>query len=159
MPRFNSERMVREYVERFYAPASRQGKKFIDNDYFHARALSSWKAKVRAAWDGLKVRRLGDVAQRMIFGDTMRLEVAVSLNGLKPEDVAVELLLNRGAINGKAPMQTARFQFDGRMQGAEHIFTLELAPQVCGRLGYRVRVYPYHDLLTHPLEMGLMVWL
>jgi starch phosphorylase len=159
MPRFSSERMVREYVERFYAPASRQGKKFYENDYFHARALSSWKAKVRAAWDGVKVRRVSDTAQRMAFGDTVQLEVAVNLNGLKAEDVTVELLLNRGSIKSKAPIQTAHFRFDGHMHGAEHSFRLELAPQVCGRLGYRVRVFPYHDLLTHPLEMGLMVWL
>ncbi len=159
MPRFNSERMVREYVERFYAPASRQGKKFTDNDYFHARALSAWKAKVRAAWGGLKVRSVASVSQRVTFGDAVRMEVAVSLNGLKPEDVAVELLLNRGSITARGPIQSARFQFEGQMQGSEHLFALELAPQVCGRLNYRVRVYPHHDLLTHPLELGLMVWL
>jgi glycogen phosphorylase len=160
MPRFNSTRMVREYVERFYAPASRQGKKFADNDYFHARELSAWKAKVRAAWGGLRVRRLGEAAgKRVNFGDSVRVEVALNLNGLKPEDVAVELLLSRDSMQGNAHVQSERLRFEGRIEGAEHVFALELAAEVCGRLGYRVRVYPFNALLTHPLEMGLMVWL
>jgi starch phosphorylase len=44
-------------------------------------------------------------------------------------------------------------------EGQECLFSLELTPEMCGKLLYRVRVYPYHDLLTHPFETGLMVWL
>ena len=35
---------------------------------------------------------------------------------------------------------------------------LELKPELCGRLDYRIRVYPRHELLTHPFELGLMLW-
>jgi len=38
-------------------------------------------------------------------------------------------------------------------------YQLELEPEWCGRLHYQVRMYPYHRLLTHALETGLMVWL
>ncbi|MCD6043072.1 MAG: hypothetical protein K0R40_2675, partial [Burkholderiales bacterium] len=27
-----------------------------------------------------------------------------------------------------------------------------------GRLEYRIRVYPRHELLTHPFETGLCCW-
>jgi starch phosphorylase len=30
---------------------------------------------------------------------------------------------------------------------------------MCGKLEYRIRVYPWHELLTHPFEMGMMRWL
>ena len=30
---------------------------------------------------------------------------------------------------------------------------------LCGRVEYRFRLYPKHELLTHPFEMGMMVWL
>jgi starch phosphorylase len=43
--------------------------------------------------------------------------------------------------------------------GKEHQFSLDLSPDLCGRLDYKIRVYPFHELLTHPLEMGLMQWL
>ena len=37
--------------------------------------------------------------------------------------------------------------------------SLELTPEQCGKLGYRIRVYPHHDLQIHPLELGRMRWL
>jgi starch phosphorylase len=43
--------------------------------------------------------------------------------------------------------------------GKAHLFTIELAPELCGKLEYRVRAYPHHELLTHRLEMGMMRWL
>ena len=40
----------------------------------------------------------------------------------------------------------------------EQVFALELDPELCGKLGYRIRAYPCHELLTHPFELGLMLW-
>jgi starch phosphorylase len=36
---------------------------------------------------------------------------------------------------------------------------LDFSPESCGKFDYRVRLFPYHDLLTHRLETGLMRWL
>ena len=89
----------------------------------------------------------------------MRVEVGVKLNGLGPEDVVVEMLISlqskREKINDS---MRYRFQFNGVVDGGEHRFSLEMNPELCGRLEYRVRVHPYHPLLTHPLEMGFMAW-
>ena len=41
----------------------------------------------------------------------------------------------------------------------EHRFVLQITPEMCGKLDYRIRVYPWHELLTHPFEMGMMRWL
>lgn len=38
------------------------------------------------------------------------------------------------------------------------VLTIELAPEFCGRLEYLIRAYPYHELLTHRFELGLMAW-
>jgi len=49
---------------------------------------------------------------------------------------------------------------EGRSDGgAEHRYALELKPELCGKLDYRIRVYPKHPLMTHPFEMGLMLWI
>ena len=44
-------------------------------------------------------------------------------------------------------------------QTHEQRFVLDLKPELCGRLDYRIRIYPRHALLTHPFELGLMRWL
>ena len=40
----------------------------------------------------------------------------------------------------------------------EQRYPLELKPGLAGRLDYRIRIYPRHDLLTHPFELGLCSW-
>lgn len=157
LPRFNSNRMVGEYMSRFYLPASVQGKIFAQHGHEPARRLAEWKTRVRAAWSGVAVRRLGEPKARIAFGEMLRFEVAVKLNGLGPEDVVVEMLLGR-PIRAKAA-EHARFQFDRESKETrEHIFVLEITPALCGKLEYAIRVHPWHELLTHPHELGLMVW-
>lgn len=159
LPRFNSTRMVMEYVNKFYGPASRQWRRYSEGGFAVAQGLAAWKAKVRHAWSGVNLRRLDEPRKRIAFGESLSLQVAVNLNGLAPEDVRVEVLVGRASKNGQdKDLHAIAMQPDG-WQGQECRFRLELTPEMCGKLLYRVRVYPYHDLLTHPFETGLMVWL
>ncbi len=159
LPRFNSTRMVVEYVNRFYAPASRQWRRYSENGFAAAKVLADWKAKVREAWSGVSIRRLDDPRRRITFGESMELKVAVDLNGLTPEDVRVELLIGRASKHGQDKDLTVLPFKAVSCSGKACDFALELTPELCGRLLYRIRVYPYHELLTHPYETGLMVWL
>jgi starch phosphorylase len=159
LPRFNAQRMVGEYVSRFYLPASRQERLYVQNDYENAKLLAAWKSRIRSAWHGVGIRRLDTPKKRIQFGDMVRFEVALKLNGLSPEDVVVELLIHR-ARKDQTDYLHFSFTFQGPIEGSsEHLFALDLSPDLCGKLDYKVRVYPWHELLTHPLEMGLMLWL
>ena len=44
-------------------------------------------------------------------------------------------------------------------ESGEHLYALEFAPELSGRIEYRLRAYPAHELLAHPFETGLMTWL
>jgi glycogen phosphorylase len=159
LPRFNATRMVSEYLARFYLPATKQWRRYSESGFDNAKRLAVWKAKVRAAWDGARLHRIDESANRIEFGTTVRFEVGVTLNGLKPEDVLVELLLGR-PLTGLGDVQNHRFAFTGTIdKSGAHVFALELAPELCGRLEYKIRAFPWHELLTHPLEMGLTLWL
>jgi starch phosphorylase len=159
LPRFNATRMVLQYVNKFYAPASRQWERYAADNFAPAQRLAEWKGRVQEGWAGVAIRRLDPPRQRMTYSESMELKVAVNLNGLAPEDVRVEVLVGRAAKNGsERELKTFLMQPSGR-DGKECLFTLELTPEYCGRLLYRFRVYPYHELLTHPFETGLMVWL
>ena len=160
LPRFNSNRMVGEYVSRFYLPARRQGALYALNGYENAKRLSAWKTKVRTAWQGVEIRRLDEPKKRIQFGDNVHFEVALKLNGLVPEDIVVELLMRRPTRKEMKDYLHFSFAFQGIMEATgEHLFVLDLAPEHCGRQDYKIRVYPWDEMLTHPLEMGLMVWL
>ena len=160
LPRYNASRMVGEYASRFYLPASRQGRRYADDSFAGAKTISPWKARIRAAWPGVSLRRLDTPPARLNFGESMKVELGVELNGLATDDVMVEMLLSPPNVE-REPRTPQRFRFiaDGKIEGSgEHRFALELKPKLCGRLEYRIRAYPWHELLTHPFELGLMLW-
>src|SRR5687768_241388 len=158
LPRYDASRMLGEYVSKYYIPASRQGYRYSENGFEGARAVAAWKAKVRAAWSGVSARRLDAPRARIQFGEAMPVEVAVKLNGLAPSDVCVELLLARGAREG-APVQHTHELIEAEaLADGEYRYRIDLRPGLAGRLDYRIRIFPRHELLTHPFELGLSCW-
>ncbi len=158
LPRFTANRMVGDYLSQFYGPAARQGRRFARDGYRSARELAAWKARVRAAWPGVRIRRLDTPAQRSLYGTPLRIEVAVSLNGLQAGDVRVELRLNASGDEPAASSGRLFVHAGALADTGEQRFVLDFAPDTCGKFDYRIRVFPFHELLTHPLETGLMLW-
>jgi starch phosphorylase len=158
LPRYDASRMLGEYVSKYYIPASRQGHRYAQNGYEAAKTICAWKSKVRNAWSGVSARRLDTPKGRIQFGEAIPVEVAVKLNGLAPADVCVELLLSRSAREGSPVQHSHELSDAGDMGHGEHRYRVEMKPGLAGRLDYRIRVFPRHDLLTHPFEMGLCTW-
>ncbi len=161
MPRFNSKRMVGEYLAKCYLPASWQHRLYKESQYQNSHVIADWKARIRHAWPGVELRRLDAEQQEIIFGESLRFEVGVKLNGLNPGDVNVELLL--GLFSKRKTLKNSfRYPFvsTGAMTDAgENVFAANVKPEHCGKLEYRIRAYPNHEMLTHPFELGMMRWL
>ena len=159
-PRFNVTRMVSEYVKKFYAPAAGHGRQYFSDNFAVARHVADWKTKVRAAWPGVRLHRIDTPERRLKFGGTVRIELAVQLNGLRPEDVTLEALFGRPGRNGGiGRVRHYPLTCDGQNEYGEMRYHLELTPELCGKLEYRIRIFPTHASLIHPLETGLMIWL
>ena len=161
MPRFNAQRMVGEYLAKCYFPASQQYRLYKQSQFKNSRTIADWKERIRSAWAGVTLRRLDTVQNEINYGDKLRFDVAVQLNGLQPSDVVVEMLM--GFLTKRDEQQYSRryrFEATGTMtEAGENLFSLEVQPEQCGTLEYHVRTYPYHEMLTHPFEMGVMRWL
>jgi len=160
LPRYNATRMVKEYVSKFYVAAATGARRYHDTGFAAAKAVAAWTARVRAAWPGVGLRRLDVPPQELQFGSSLGVELGVRLNGLTPDDVVVELLLSAPEHeHSPATPQHFRLLADGSTNEAgEHRFALSVAPEHCGRLDYRIRAYPWHPLLAHRFELGLMHW-
>ena len=161
LPRFNTGRMVGEYVQKFYHPASLQWRRYSEDSFARAQEVAQWKARVRASWSGVTARRLDAPRKSLRFGEGVQIDVAVNLNGLAAGDVIVELTLAR-QTQYENLRQAQRLTFESTVERTvqgEHRFALALTPELCGRLEYRIRVYPCHELLTHPFELGMTIWL
>lgn len=159
-PRFNVARMVGEYAQKFYGPAAHQGRRYAAENFAPSRQVAEWKARIRQAWPAVQLRRLDNAARRLKFGESLRLEVAVHLDGLSPSDITVEALFGRPASEHfHSRARHYELRPIGTTDRGEQLFALDLTPEQCGKLEYRLRAFPSHPLLTHKFELGLMVWL
>jgi starch phosphorylase len=159
MPRFNMQRMLTEYCEKLYAPAAAQWRHYAGDNFDGARHVAAWKARVRDAWPGVKMRRVDAPVSRIRYGNTLHFEVAVQLNGLTADDLAVELVFTRPGEPTNARAKRYALRPQQALEHGEFLFARELTPDQCGKMEYRVRVFPTQKLLTHPFEMGMNIWL
>lgn len=160
MPRFNSQRMVMDYVTNFYGPATQQRRGLLENGAAPARELARWKKKVAHVWPSVRVRRLDEAPQEIMSGDTLPIRVGVYLDELSANDVTVECLVGTESESGDFTVHD-RFILSpvGQNEDGETIFHLDLRPALPGLQYYKLRIYPYHRLLGHPFETGCMLWL
>ena len=160
MPHFNSLRMAMDYVTRFYSIAIQQRKRLAERNAAGATELAQWKTKVARVWPKVKVRRMDAPIEELKAGDALPIRVAAVLDGLKPEDVVVECLVGVNSESGDfITHERYTLQAAGKADAGETTFTLDLLPRLPGLQYYKLRMYPYHTLLSHPFETGCMIWL
>jgi len=160
-PVFNTNRMVRQYAETFYVPAAKRWDELTAGDMAHAKELSRWRRHLQEHFGEVHVERVSDnmdgdgVAH---VGGEIRVEAAVDLGQLGPDDVSVELyygLLDEdGQVNhGQAMPMECVGQEDRRV-----LYVAQMPCASTGLTGYTVRVLPRHDLLPDPHELAMIRW-
>jgi starch phosphorylase len=108
---------------------------------------------------------VSDVPAQIHSGDTLTLNVAVTLNGLNPQDIAVECLFGQDTPSGDW-ITVERFSTTVTTTGTEptaptgtQIYSFILNIQLAGLQKFRFRLVPNHSAQLHPYELGLMKWL
>jgi len=160
----SAERMVREYVERLYLPASNYENRLSENDYAEARSLAAWKQRVEAAWPGVAVTHVdaGGVDAVPQVGDELHVRALVQLNGLSPDDVEVQVVYGRSQEGDElTDVHRQALTVDNGVPGTHdasvaHEFVGTVRLGWAGSFGYTVRVVPVNDLLLTPAELGLV---
>jgi len=159
IPRFNSQRMVVDYVNEFYAKARAQTNRFAENNYAPAKELAAWKRKIRKHWSLVNIQRVDHGAEQITDGQSLPIQVRAYLDGLEAGDVVVECMVGTLADNDKLQVREIfHFSYNG-VQGDFHEYKLDLKPHSSGLNHYKIRMYPYHPLLSHPFELGFMLWI
>jgi starch phosphorylase len=159
IPRFNAQRMVDDYVTQFYSKARNQQRRLAEDDYNPARELAAWKQKIRKNWNNVSIMRVDHASETIHYGESLPIQVKLKLNGLAPEDVRVECLVGSHDDDENFMVKERLYFQHQEKQGNEDLFELYLQPAQAGLNYYQIRVYPFHDLLCHPFEMGRMIWI
>jgi len=118
---------------------------------------------VRAAWPVVRVANVDSsgIPQQAQAGDVLEIQASVALDGLSPDDVAVEVVF--GPVDGDDDLgdnrRTARLQPAGPA-GVDGLtlFTGSRTLTATGSFGYTVRVVPAHPQLVSDVELGLIAF-
>jgi starch phosphorylase len=157
--RFSTDRMVSEYVERFYLPTARTFKALVAGDTRGIEELASWKRKLRDHWHEVQVLEVsapsGSDAQ---IGKGFPINARVRLGGIAVGDVEVQLY--HGLLDAKDQLNHVKVLPMPPQGGADGVwsFSCNVPFELSGRYGYTVRVIPKHERVLVPHELTLIRW-
>ena len=77
--------------------AAEQWRRYSADSFAGARDVAEWKARIRTAWPRMAMRRLDQAVPRIGYGETLRFEIAVNDEFVKP---AIDAII-KGARTGK----------------------------------------------------------
>ncbi|MCB0940167.1 MAG: alpha-glucan family phosphorylase [Mycobacterium sp.] len=162
-PKVLASRMVREYTEKYYAPAAAALRRTVAPldglPFGAARELAAYRLRVREAWPRIEITDVDSTGlpDTPLLGSQLTLTAAVRLAGLTPDEVAVQAVLGR-VDAGDALLEPTLVDMahTGSGDGGTEVFSTTTPLPVAGSVGYTVRVLPHHPLLAGDTELGLV---
>jgi starch phosphorylase len=158
-PRFNTHRMLEEYVELFYRPAQTYIDALSAHHMTAAKALAEWYRKIEAHWAKvsiLEVKR--ESPDELAIGERLKITASVHLGELVPEDVKAEVYY--GQLNPEGRLVDRRFLLMEAIQSENgvYLFRSTLMCRQTGKFGYHIRISPHHPhLMPSHYSQGLLV--
>ncbi|HPD78178.1 MAG TPA: alpha-glucan family phosphorylase [Spirochaetota bacterium] len=146
IPEFNTNRMVKDYAEKYYFTAHKNFINYLKDDFHISREVSHWKERIKKVWSDAKVIDMNmEANQEVTVGKTMKVTAKINLGRLDPADVLVELYF--GSVNqygdisdgASTPMSPVSSEGNGIWTYTGQMLCLQ-----SGRFGYSVRIIPFN---------------
>ncbi len=151
-PRFSSNRMLAEYVERMYIPAAADYDRRERDDARLARSLRAWMHTLNHHWREIHWGRYEVLA--VDRGWSVALQVY--LGHLPPDDVGVELYAER---RGELPQECHRLARDDALPGAVSGFNYRgVIETQRPSADFTPRVVPVQATVAVPAEARFIRW-
>jgi starch phosphorylase len=151
-PRFSTNRMVREYVERLYLPASRLYHSRVSDGARRASLLCEWRKELERYWVDI---HFGELDVKQENGEYF-FAVQLHVGELDPDAVSVELYAEPGGSQEpEVHIMELREALAGDVKG--YLYSTRL-PARRPAADYTPRVIPHLDGALVPLEAKQILW-
>ncbi|WP_031515066.1 alpha-glucan family phosphorylase [Desulfofalx alkaliphila] len=155
---FSTERMVKDYTQKYYVNCIEKGIKFQQNNFELAAQLKGFKEYIKENWHHVNIEQVKTHGKDdMSIGEELQMEAVVRLGPIWYKDVNVDIVYGKESGNTlknirSIPMKDVEKLSDGlyRFKGS-----LKLDQ---GTLGYALRVRPINEHFTHKFELPLITW-
>ncbi len=161
-PEFTMNRMLRDYIDRFYSKLYKGTLRLREDDYKLSRELSYYKKSILDQWNNIKVLNfdISDSAGEYKVGQEYSGNIKLDLNGLSADDIGVEMVIIDAASNNKRPKILESIQFEcvsSKDSIAEYAFEYNVG--FTGQFDIGFRMYPKMEDLPHRMDFPLVRWI
>jgi hypothetical protein len=162
-PEFTMNRMMRDYDSRFYSRLIRRTRELREHDYKLPKELSHWKNRILSDWKKIKVVEydLPSVgSEQFTVGQTYTGSVTLDINGLKAEEIGVEMVMAESGSDFEHPKLLGTLDFVCTKQEgslAEYSFVLQVV--ITGQFDVGFRIYPKNEDIPHRMDFPLVRWI
>jgi starch phosphorylase len=159
-PNYTMQRMLNDYIDRFYSKEGLRSKALMENNYAKAKEIAAWKEMVASKWDNINVveMNLSDSYNNSpLCGAASEATIKLDTAGLG-KNVGVELVIYKNE-NGEVKFEeTVPFEVVAE-EGDVLIFSLKQTIKDAGMFKYAFRVYPNNADLPHRQDFAYMKWI
>ena len=159
-PRYNTHRMVQEYVEAFYLRGAERYAMLHEEDNRGARDLAAALKRMRANWGNIHIRAIeAEAPDVLTVRDEVTITVHLDLGALTPEDVLVQAYYGPMTLQGELDgHDLLALPYDGTDDMGYAVFKGTITYRSSGLNGFTVRILPRHPMLGCPFVPGLILW-
>ena len=157
---FTTNRMLTDYIDRFYAPQSVRAAQVKDDDFKVAREIAAWKKHVRRSWDDVQVvsRTEPQASYDISEKNPLHSEIVLNLGDLRPEHVGVELVFAQTDIHGNLHIdQVNELQVVEAQDGTAR-YAADVMPGTTGAYQVGLRIFAKNPLLPHRQDFECVKW-
>ncbi|MBI1368810.1 MAG: alpha-glucan family phosphorylase [Planctomycetes bacterium] len=159
-PVYNTNRMVADYVQKYYLPAHRRTRKLTADGLKGGVELSHYISNLHQHWGQVRIQEINaNTGKPLGVRQPMNVIAKVNLGDLAPADVRVQIYYGPLDVEGRIQGGTCVDMSQTNDLGAGvHEYTGSFAVDNSGKHGMAVRVIPGNPAMATPFIPGVIAW-
>ena len=148
-PEFTMNRMLKDYIDRFYSKEAKRSKLLVADNYKKAKEIAAWKQEVVAKWDSIEIKSVN-------LPEEYPIEVAIDPKGLG-NCIGVELVVTPVEDGQMKPYQVYELNVVKTTDDST-VFHIDYQLRAAGTYKYSFRMYPKNPDLPHRQDFAYVRW-
>lgn len=160
---FNTNRMVREYFEKFYFNSHKKREAVNAKDWALAKEIASWKNFVADNWHQISIASINGAKniKEVFVNNNYTVTSEIYLGSLSPDDVEVQLYY--GPVDKQddpSNNSTVVMKLTSKKTNEQNLYKYSgsISCAESGLHGWTIRILPSHPLMIHPFELSKVFW-
>ncbi len=162
-PEFTMNRMLRDYLDRYYMKLYKRTRALKKKDYHLPKELARWKHRILTHWKNITVLEYDfpDVTREEFkVGNTYSGKVVLDLDGLNHEEIGVEMVMTNSVVGDEQSEYRGTLDFEcTRTEGSTAEYSFFLQVDETGLYDVGFRIYPKHEHIPHRMDFPLVRWI